>query len=480
MSLLPASLLPASFLAARSRLLVLTSLLAVSASLLPGSSTLAQMSPATSTPASTVYPGDVRADAPALSARGQYAVGVRTLSLVRKDVLDIAKAAATSPAPAVLPRYDRPLTVEVWYPATLAAGQAQTTTYQDALGSGPGDAKRPVVPFTFPGRAARDAVPNPAGGKYPLVIFSHGYPGSRYLMSYLAENLASKGYVVASIDHTDSTHADKAAFSSTLLNRAQDDQAVLDGIAALSVAGGGFLNGLVDANNTALLGYSMGGYGALNFAGAGYADQVLGFVPGGALKARQTGNFTVDPRLKAVVAFAPWGGDYAVKAIGVNTGASFGFWDAAGLSNVKVPTLFLVGDHDDVAGYVSGVKSLFENAVNSDRYMVVYENARHNAAPNPPPAASFGNADEYGHYAEAAWDMQRLNNLNEHFVTAFLNYRLKGDATAASYLNVATPLAADGKYSRNADGTPKADDTYWKGFPARSALGIELYHMNAK
>ncbi|WP_424949383.1 alpha/beta hydrolase family protein [Deinococcus sp.] len=451
--------------ASHARLLALSILLTVSGGLLSGA-TLAQMAPASGTAATAtpVYPGDARPDAPALSARGQYAVGVRTLSLVRKDVLDIARAATLSPAPATLPRYDRPLTVEVWYPATPSARQAQTTLYSDTLGSGPGDAKRPLVPFTFPGRAARDAAPNATGGRYPLVIFSHGYPGSRYLMSYLAENLASKGYVVASIDHTDSTHADKAAFSSTLLNRAQDDQAVLDGVAALSTAGSGFLNGLVDAGNTALLGYSMGGYGALNFAGAGYADAVLGFVPGGALKARQNGNFTVDPRLKAVVAFAPWGGDYAVKAIGVKTAAPFGFWDAAGLSNIKVPTLFLVGDHDDVAGYVGGVKSLFENAVNSDRYMVVYQNARHNSAPNPPPAASFGLPDEYNHYAEAAWDMQRLNNLNEHFVTAFLNYRLKGDPAAAEYLNVPTPIAADG----------------WKGFAPRTALGIELYHMNAK
>jgi len=395
-------------------------------------------------------------------------------------VPDIARAAATTPAPNPLPRYDRPLTVEIWYPATLAAGQVQSTTYTDALGSGPGDAKRPVVPFTFPGRATRDAAPDTKGGRYPLVIFSHGYPGSRYLMSYLAENLASKGYVVASIDHTDSTHADKAAFASTLLNRAQDDQAVLDSVAALSTTGSSFLNNLVDAGNTALLGYSMGGYGALNFAGAAYAQQVGFFVPGGALAARQAGAFTVDPRLKAVVAFAPWGGDYAVKAIGVNNAAQFGFWDAAGLSGIRVPTLFLVGDHDDVAGYVGGVKSLFENAVNSDRYMVVYQNARHNSAPNPAPAASLGLPDEYGHYAEPAWDSARLNNLNEHFVTAFLNYRLKGDMAAAAYLNVPTPIAQDGKYSRNPDGTPKADDTYWKGFPARTAIGIELYHLNAK
>ena len=224
----------------------------------------------------------------------------------------------------------------------------------------------------------------------------------------------------------------------------------------------------------------MGGYGALNFAGAGYADQVLGFVPGSALTARQLGNFTVDPRLKAVVAFAPWGGDDAVKAIGVNTAAEFGFWNAAGLSGIKVPTLFLVGSQDDVAFYEGGVKPLFENAVNSDRYMVVYENARHNSAPNPPPAASLGNPADYDHYAEAVWDMQRLNNLNEHFVTAFLNYRLKARRRAAAYLNVPTPIAQNGKYSRNADGTPKADDTYWKGFPNGTALGIELYHSNPK
>ena len=292
------------FLPVRARLLVLTSLLALSTGLPASGGTLAQMAPATTAaavPAGPTYPGDARPDAPALAARGQYAVGVRTISLVRKDVLDIAKAATITPAPTTLPRYDRPLTIEVWYPASLSAGQVQNTLYKDALGSGPGDAKRPVVPFTFMGRAARDAAPYSKGGKYPLVIFSHGYPGSRYLMSYLAENLVSKGYVVAAIDHTDSTHADKAAFSSTLLNRAQDDQAVLDGVAALSASGSGFLSGLVDADNTALLGYSMGGYGALNFAGAGYADQVLGFVPGGALKARQNGNFSVDPRLKCRV-----------------------------------------------------------------------------------------------------------------------------------------------------------------------------------
>jgi predicted dienelactone hydrolase len=54
------------------------------------------------------------------------------------------------------------------------------------------------------------------------VVVSHGYPGSRYLLAYLCENLASKGYVVVSIDHTDSTYRDVASFVSTVVNRSLD------------------------------------------------------------------------------------------------------------------------------------------------------------------------------------------------------------------------------------------------------------------
>lgn len=426
-------------------------------------------------PAPLSVPGDLRPDAPELASRGQYAVGVRTLNLVNKGQLDIVKA----PKEGAIPRYDRPLTVEVWYPAPGVSGSG-SVLYRDVLGSGPNDPKRPNTPFETPGRATRD-VAALQGGPFPLVILSHGYPGSRYLMSYLGENLASKGYVVASIDHTDSTHADKAAFASTLANRALDDTFVISEMARLGTAGSGsFLSNVVNADQTGIVGYSMGGYGALNAAGAGYGPQMAPLVPGGALTQRQAGNFTVDPRIKAVVAFAPWGGDAAVKGIGVNFGGKYGFWEDAGLANLKVPTLFVVGDRDDVSYYEGGVKPLFENAVNAERYLLVYQNALHNSAPNPPPAASLSNYDDYMHYAEPAWDMARLNNLNQHFVTAFLNLKLKGQADAATYLNVPVPVSNNAKYSRNADGTPKADDTYWKGFKDRTARGIELYKLMPK
>lgn len=388
------------------------------------------------------YFGDARPDAPELAARGPLHVGVRTLVAEHKDQLDILKAGAGEPDP----RYTRKLTLEVWYPASLTPGQREHTVYTDVLGSGPNDPKRPNTPFEFIGRAARDAGPAaPAGARYPLVIVSHGYPGSRLQMSYLTENLASKGYVVVAIDHPESTRADKAGFPSTLLNRRLDDLFVLDTVAAWAQPGSGsFLAGLVDTDNVALVGYSMGGYGALNTVGAGISAAAAAFVPGGKLTINQQGNpqyeSARDPRIKAVVAFAPWGGEQKV-------------WDAAGLAGVRTPTLFITGDQDDVAGYQDGVLKLFEGAVNAHRHLLTYVGGRHNSAPNPPSPAHWRNPDDFQSYSEPVWDSRRINNINQHFVTAFLGIHLKA-APLQDYLN-----------------------DNWRGFPKRASLGLTLRHL---
>jgi dienelactone hydrolase len=126
-----------------------------------------------------------------------------------------------------------------------------------------------------------------------LVIISHGYPGNRFLLSHLGENLASKGYVVVSIDHTDSTYNDQGAFGSTLLNRPLDQLFVLNEMARLNSSDGGTgLKGLVNADLTALIGYSMGGYGVVNTLGGGFTAASVQYpwgTPGEALARRQPG-----------------------------------------------------------------------------------------------------------------------------------------------------------------------------------------------
>ena len=188
-------------------------------------------------------------DAPELSAYGALPVGVRQIELVNKGQIDIKAIDPAGERPAEFPVYDRPLTVEMWYPA--AAGATGDTTLKAHLRDG-------TTEVSLIGRAMRDAAPAATADPYPLVLLSHGYPGNRFLMSHLGENLASKGYVVASIDHTDSTYRTQAAFGSTLVNRPLDQLFVLDEMARINADGASDLAGMIDTDNTGLIGYSMG------------------------------------------------------------------------------------------------------------------------------------------------------------------------------------------------------------------------------
>ena len=397
--------------------------------------------------------GDALPDAPELSARGEFKVGVQTLDFVNKGQIDILKAKA-----GVAPLYDRPLKVEVWYPAKITADVKEAVVYDEVLGIS-SDPKRPLIPFTYAGRAVRNATPQYSDKAYPLIVVSHGYVGSRLLLSYLTENLASKGYVVVAIDHTESTFRDAGGFQSTLLNRAKDILFVINQVAALGKPNSkNVLSGLVDADNTGLIGYSMGGYGALNASGAGYSGKMDTFfttMTGGskALNVRTTNSpefqATYDARIKAVVAFAPWG-------------MQRGVWDADGLKGLKVPTFFIAGNQDDVSGYEDGIKAIYKGAVNADRYLLTYANARHNIAPNAPPPESMKSGlhfDEYYRYAEPAWNERRINNINQHFVTAFFGIQLKQK-----------------EYKKYLDVKENANDKLWTGFKPRACTGLELLH----
>ncbi|SRR6266516_2573845 len=91
-------------------------------------------------------------------ARGRFPVGVRTIH---------------APDPA----RGRVFPCEVWYPAHT------------------GDADQPGA------GEARDAAPR--RGAYPLVVFSHHSGGHRRSATFLCTHLASHGYVVAALDHSE-------------------------------------------------------------------------------------------------------------------------------------------------------------------------------------------------------------------------------------------------------------------------------------
>ncbi|WP_375258769.1 alpha/beta hydrolase family protein [Citreimonas sp.] len=416
-------------------------------------------------PADAQNPIDrIRPDAPERAAYGSYPVGV-----VTRDFTDTGRAdvIAAQDATGAKPVSDRTLTTEIWYPA--AEGTAPGTTYETVLRDG-------ETPVTLSGRAARDATP--AEGSFPLVLISHGYPGNRFLMSHLGENLASKGYVVVSTDHPDSTYDDMGLFASTLVNRPLDQAFLLDALADME----GDIGAMIDAEDIGLVGYSMGGYGALIFGGAGLSEiattreEPAAYVaPRDLLDQHAAGSEShaalVDPRLKAVIAIGPWG-------------RNRDFWDASGLAGFEKPLLLVAGDQDDVSGYAD-MRRIFEETSGTDRFLLSFEGANHNAAaPIPAPENAWDVSESLGwapfeHYADAVWDTTRMNNVLQHFATAWFDLHLKEQEQSARFFDL-VENAEDGVWSMNDAGEPTAEHTYWAGFPERTAKSLRMEFRQAE
>lgn len=396
----------------------------------------------------------VRPDAPALAAFGDHKIGVTTMTFTNPGQIDVVSTSETGEPPI----YDRTLTVEVWYPAAedTVPGGSYTAILRDG-----------VTTAELTGQAARNAAPD-TSDTFPLVIISHGYPGNRFLLSPLAENLASKGYVVASIDHPDSTYDDQTAFGSTLVNRPWDQRFVIDSVTALD----GDLGAIIQDDNIAILGYSMGGYGALIYGGAGVTLISTTYewgAPQGLLERNMMGTEThaslADDRVKAIVAFGPWGN---------NTG----FWDAESWAGINKPLMLIAGSIDDVSQY-EAMRGIFDETTNTTRHLLTFENANHNAgAPMPAPAESYAVSETLGyapfdHYADPVWDNVRMNNISAHFVGAYLDLHLKQDEVKAQFFDL-TPVATEGVWSVDENGDETEEHTYWTGFPNRTAAGLRF------
>jgi len=413
-----------------------------------------------------------RADIPELAQRGPNPVGFRQVEVVDPQRVDFLHSDVAS---GKVTLYDRRLYVTVWYPA--ASGDAKTVAHYDRHpGAGPGSPYADSEQFPQTGLAIADA---PAKtGKAPLVILSHGFTNWAAYTSELAETLASRGYVVAAIDHDDIPFKDPSrinvAFLDTSSGRARDQRAVAKQLRAWATDTASPLAGTYDPDNLAVIGYSMGGFGVLESAGAGYDSKgnIFKMLPPtlfqGVVDAQ-----TPIAGLKAIVLLAPWGGQPANRA-----------WSATTLSTIRVPALVVDGDHDDIAGYQEGVHWIYDNLKSSDRYLLVFENARHNIVGAEAPEEAWGSETEIERWDEPVWRKDRIRAIDDHFIVAFLDRTLRGDATMDSYLNPVVPHSSDGTWPLQPRqdvgaayaGKDPASANFWKGFQRRWALGLELQH----
>jgi predicted dienelactone hydrolase len=403
------------------------------------------------------------ADAPELAALGPDGVGFRTLTFIHRAQPDVE---AADPRTGAVPLHDRRLVVDIWYPATVSK-RAKRVTYRGTLVAEP---PRPKVAFTQAGLAVADA--KPKGRAHPLVIVSHGYANTPSVMTWLTENLASKGYVVAAVHHVD---PDPYVVTPTIraapnFNRPQD-------IAFVTAQLRATLGAQIDPSHVALIGYSQGGYGVLTAGGASLDPEGpnMALVAGGWLKtvargATGAGEIVV-PGVKAIVALAP-GGGFPKSA-----------WGPEGLAAITAPLLLIQGDADPVVDYKTGARAAFTGAVRSDRYLLTYKQAGHAIALNPAPAEMRGSVWDMDWFEDPIWRQDRINAINLHFITAFLAVHLRGEVARAAYLNVGVETSDDGVW-KAPDGTPWGafspggeGVTLWKGFQRRHARGMELRHL---
>lgn len=399
-------------------------------------------------------------DAPELAALGPCQVGVRTLTLVEAAQPDIL---AMDPKTGAVPKSDRILRVDVWYPAVNLPG-ALRETYSGSL---PSEPPAPPATFTVPGIAIRDA--RPLGQVHPLVVVSHGYSNATAAMTWLTENLASKGYVVAAIRHDDPALTDTSKFPQLLLRRPLDIAFVTRTLREKLAA-----EHLIDPEKVALVGYSMGGYGVLTAAGATLepSGPMTRMVPAGLLLpyvrgAPQSAEITV-PGVKAVVAISPAGG-------GVLSA-----WGARGLQDIHAPLLLISGDQDRTVNYTTGARLFFDAASNTTRYLLTFKGAGHAIGLNVAPPTMRSHLWDEDWFEDPVWRKERVSAINAHFITAFLDLYIKGDRGRAAYLDVRTPDSDSGVWPQ-VNGLPygayspsDSSITVWKGFQRNHATGLQL------
>jgi predicted dienelactone hydrolase len=388
--------------------------------------------------------------------------------------LDALAAGNTMAAPQA-----RRIDALLWYPAAAAAaahgaGQLERELRNHAWRGWPVATARMAMPSS----ARVDAAPAgaaAAGGRLPVLVFSHGMLNWAELMSDLAEQLASRGYVVLALQHEDERHADP--LRAALALRAVDQAAALRKLAEIDGDRIDPLHQRLQAERVAIVGYSMGAYGALLSAGARLADDGAAFRYGlpAAMQRHAAPLAAADAalaaRVAAVVAFAPWGAQPAIGA-----------FKPAGLRGVTVPTLLVAGDADDISGYAEGTRAIWEALVAAPRALLTYENARHNVVQNAIPAGLPPGFRTWENLEEPVWRRERLLAINRHFVTAFLDARLRGDAAREPWLRLPTARANDGAWPVP-PGTPATGQfagpaqgaiTHWTGFQRRWALGLRF------
>lgn len=232
---------------------------------------------------------------------------------------------------------DRPLTVDVWFPIDEAT-ELMPHEYTFL----------PGIFYRSPNAVSASFEQVSTAGTFPLVLYSHGAGGQRFIHSNYTETLASHGHVVVAADHTGNTLIESLTGSvgdpqQSAAIRPLDVNEVLD--AALGTEGPTELNdaigSVISDDPVTITGHSLGG--------------LTSYVTVGGIEL-ESASFDPDARIGAIITLAPL--------------ADEEFLPEATLTQVDVPHMIIVGTDDKTTPVDPNVERPWELAPGSPAYRV--------------------------------------------------------------------------------------------------------------
>ena len=203
-----------------------------------------------------------------------------------------------------------------------------------ANGDYPGDTVRRLAGTVWSPASASE-------GPYPLIIYSHGFYSTRRGGAYLAEQLASLGYVVVAVDYPLTNYSAPGGPNvKDVVNQPGDVSFLIDTLVAQSNTPGHTMEGMVDASRIGVTGLSLGGL----------TTELVAFHP-----------TMRDPRIGAALSIA-----------GPTTLFTKDFF-----THAKVPFMMLAGDIDAMVPYSSNALPVLEKIPGSQ--LITIKNASHTA-----------------------------------------------------------------------------------------------------
>lgn len=354
------------------------------------------------------------------STRGDYSVGARALTV----------------------EGDTPLDATLWYPALNEDGTEETIAYPYETNPDMSMGMEPAVA----GHALSDAPFDLSDGPYPLVVLSHGYSLGRTSYAWLAEHLASRGFVVVAPQHFELVDETLADFWQAAITRPQEVVSVLDYV-EMQAADGGPLAGLIDTESVAVVGHSYGGYTALVMAGARFDIDGMEALCAAAADAGDPNAWLCDlilPSVDDMAALAgldetpiglwPSRGDARVDAIVTMAGDAY-FFNEAGLAEVTIPVMALGGTADTGTPYAWGTEPTYDYVSSESKVRVALEDAEHMVfAATCDDLPWFTEIGMEAYCSDPVWDVEEAHDVVNHYVTAYLLAELKNDSAAAAAL----------------------------------------------